>query len=373
MGRRWRHRDDGGGAGRLELVTVTNDANRARRLLQTAPLPVRVLGPLGNATFSDFLRDVYLLLHVRDLVRRGFNNTVVILLDAWDTVYLGCGRSLLSSFRALRRPLFFSAELGSYPYGAAAVEMSGALHSHRYARLPRCARPPRDSRRPCRPRAQRSWGRCAFCLPPAAGGGYRFLNTGCFGGYAWALDRALTRLYDSGAWRTYAVEHPLHAAATAVEGKGWTPGSPHGWPDTQQGVWQAYWLAHPNEIALDYGASICLSLHGMRPEAAFQLRDGGRVVAPAFAKDVCFAHANGATDVAPLDVLVQAAQATRFGRAAAARLRKGQHFFSVGSKADTKKGKIIWLRHTLVRAVDRRPCTPIPGGSNGRKRNRPVA
>merc|ERR1711862_891385 len=79
-------------------------------------------------------------------------------------------------------------------------------------------------------------------------------------------------------------------------------------------IWTLYFTDYPHEIALDYGASICLSLHGLDRHKDFATRRPRvprrpspvsaamltanpyweqRVVAVPFGKDVCFAHANG--------------------------------------------------------------------------------
>mmetsp|Transcript_33892 Transcript_33892/g.94437 ORF Transcript_33892/g.94437 Transcript_33892/m.94437 type:complete len:299 (-) Transcript_33892:7-903(-) len=263
---------------------------------------------------------MHLLLHVRDLLERGLGDTVVIMLDSWDVAYLGCDRDLLRSFLAFRRPLFFSAELAAYPHGEAGLvtwrrrfgDYPSAGAGPSYHALPRCA--PNRGARPCR-----AWfrhgsaahrGRCTFCVPTSLGGGYRFLNSGCWGGYAWAVERALSRIYDSGAVGTMTsslLDIPRERSSSEIFDQVW---------------WVIYLDAYRHEIALDYGATICTSLHGLDPRRdllVLERRGGGRAGAPArassdgvspehmvaatpywrrrllavpFAKDVCFAHGN---------------------------------------------------------------------------------
>lgn len=305
---------------------MTNDANRAWRLLQTSPLPVRVLGPLGSASFADYLRDAHLLLYVQDLMRRGRNNTVVIMLDAWDVVWLGCRRKVVDSFLELKRPLFFSAEMGFYPFGQPGLDMLakegihypiGAAKSS-YAALPHCHAGPRT---PCKPKlsaaATIQAATCSFCAPEASGGGYRFLNNGCYGGYAWALERALSQIYQAGDWRSFASDHGL------TRGLSW-----RALQDLSQAVWHIYYLTHPKDIAIDYGASICLTLHGLDAKREIVLRQN-RAVAPAFHKEVCFAHANGDSNLTHVEELMsqggrRLAAVARIGASAAARLRYGK-------------------------------------------------
>lgn len=322
----------------LELVTVTNDANKAQRLLQSAPLPVRILGPLGkNVSTWGYLKDLHFLMHVRELMRRGYNNTVVILLDAWDIAYLGCDRDLLRAFHALKKPLFFSAELAFYPWGAGGHRRYKERMGHAYPywgvkpgywALPRCS-VTRDAHQPCRsrhrPRSRAAKGQCSYCVPVDRGGGSRFLNIGCWGGYAWAVERALTRLYDNGEFGAF---------ARKIEDTFWFRRK-HELGD--QPMWTLYAMSHRSEIALDYGASMCTSLHGLHPRKDLipraprrtRIGDGRkrRIFAAPFGKDICFAHANGGHDVL-LDKLLKATGPTpwsqRFGPSASVRIRYGR-------------------------------------------------
>ena len=309
----------------------------ARRLLQTAPWPVRVLGPLGNSSWLDFWRDAHLLLHVRDLVRRGLNDTVVIFFDAWDVAFLGCQRSVLGAFRALGRPLFFSAELGFFPFGERGLAWLDRHHGGypsawsggAYGALPPCDARGGSPYLSCRPQLAQGaldGEGVPFAVAESMGGGYRFLNNGCYGGYAWALERALSRLYDEGNWHAYGSDHPLFRPPVfdGMPGKGSLA--------LTQGAWHAYLLAHPGEVALDYGATVCLNLHGLDPARDLRKEADGRVFARPFGKDVCFAHANGGVGDTSglLDRLLQpggpraAPWAACFGPSAAARVLTGK-------------------------------------------------
>merc|ERR1740120_647834 len=86
----------------------------------------------------------------------------------------------------------------------------------------------------------------------------------------------------------YVLQTPF--ATTAEERKDLLVG------EDDQVAWHAYVIKHPGEIALDYFAELFLNVHGF-DYSDFELREG-KVWARPFARTVCLAHGNGASNTA---------------------------------------------------------------------------
>jgi len=77
------------------------------------------------------------------------------------------------------------------------------------------------------------------------------------------------------------------------------------WANNDQLPAQNYYLRHGDEVTLDFGANICLSLMGMTPRHFEFHKDTGDLQTFLFQKPICFAHANG-NSMQLLDTLIHA-------------------------------------------------------------------
>ncbi|CAJ1361809.1 unnamed protein product [Effrenium voratum] len=119
---------------------------------------------------------------------------------------------------------------------------------------------------------------------------YKYLNSGCLVGYAGALSRATARILAGGWENPYVLRSRL--AVNEEERRNMLMGS------DDQIAWHTYALNHPEEIALDYRAQLFLSVLGVALKE-FQLKESREVVAMPFGgHSTCFAHGNGASNMA---------------------------------------------------------------------------
>ncbi|CAE8679270.1 unnamed protein product, partial [Polarella glacialis] len=82
---------------------------------------------------------------------------------------------------------------------------------------------------------------------------YRFINSGCFGGSVGGLRRFLaTVLADSSYWRS---DVDLLASKSQAQS----------WAESDAVAAQTYYMRHPELVAVDFGASLSLSLRGLNP------------------------------------------------------------------------------------------------------------
>jgi len=200
---------------------------------------------------------------------------IVFVLDLFDVVWLGCRRDIAQAFHKFGRPLVFGAEFSPYPFTNASFRrLSGGyprlLGRHHATGFPYRVR-----------RMLRIHGeRLALWQ-------YQYLNSGCMVGYAGALLRACERVLASDYDNEYVLRTP-HAnsdeRAAMLVGR------------DDQIAWHTYALKHRDEVALDYGADIFLNTFGFDfPD--FHLNEG-EVWARPFDRSVCFAHGNGASNLA---------------------------------------------------------------------------
>jgi len=252
-------------------------------LLTEFPLKVRILGP-ERAELAALWRNVYKLELLHGHVSQLPPEKVVIVLDLFDVVWLGCRRDLIEAFHRFGRPLVFSAEFVPYPLSNSNASLQRVLGAG-YPYLPGAHRfstasaPLPFVRRRLGPRrVLHAWR------------DYRFLNAGCLAGYAGALKVALGRMLANGFANDYVLGTPL--ATTDDERLHLLVGH------DDQIAWHAYALRHADEVALDYDAELFLSVLGLGYQD-FELHGAKREVwARPFGREVCFAHGNGASNVA---------------------------------------------------------------------------
>jgi len=234
--------------------------------LQEFPFKVRFLG-LGDTRPWQTLRKLELL---HEYAASISPEKILFVLDFFDVVWLGCDRDLIAEFLKIGAPLVFGAELKPYP-----------LLNTTLRRLP-AGYPVLPGTRPGQVRITKK--------RDAAGrwDEYRYLNSGCMVGYAGALALATGRMVANGFNNDYVLRSPL--ARTAAERKDQLIG------EDDQVAWHSYAIQHPEEIALDYDATIFLNAFGFEM-GDFDLQERNIWSKP-FSKQVCFAHGNGASNLA---------------------------------------------------------------------------
>lgn len=255
----------------FEVVSVVDrlDAMSLMRtnLLGAFPLKVHLLGlepSLAQGKWVNLRKLMLLHDHVLHLPA----GKIVFFIDFFDVVWLHCHRDLIDTFRRFDRPLVLSAELFASPVSNTSLQrLSGG-----YPFLPGLHWPPAS-------RLVRQGGRT-----------YRYLNSGCIAGYAGALVHATERMLAHGFDNEYVLRTPL--ATTPFEREQMQVGI------DDQIAWHTYALKHRDEVALDYGADLFFSAQGFSFRH-FDLRMG-EIWARPFNRAVCFAHGNGATNLAIL-------------------------------------------------------------------------
>eukprot|EP00439_Symbiodinium_sp_Y106_P003097 s50_g1.t1 len=267
----------------VSFVTSLNPTALMRtNLLPQFPLKVTLLGlePEGSRQWKNLRKVELLHQHVASLPP----SKVVIAIDFFDVVWLDCQQDLVQIFRSFDRPLVFSAEVEHYPI--AKVAMDRLEEAGGYPHLPSARG---GTARSIRNKTYK-WPRIARPSNPAG-----YLNSGCFAGYANALHRATGRILAQRFDNDYVLRTRL--ALNDAERESMLVGS------DDQIAWHTYAIHHPGEIALDYGADMFLSA------LSFQLGDfelhGREVFARPFGHSICFAHGNGASNMAAYVAQVQ--------------------------------------------------------------------
>lgn len=319
----------------VEVVTVSDNVSRVEQLRRSCPFPIRHLQAQQPWRLSQ--KYVQLLRYLESFGAgsggTGENERLIIYVDAYDVLCLGCRRTLIRNtstagsvwasgkesdapspllsieevFRGFGKPLFFSAEFGFFPWGPAYLPY---IPTYPDPDLPECVGRSTESV-PCRPRLRSGLvDRISAHTVPAFwrqrhaqnSSTYRFLNSGCFGGTPAALQHFLvTVLTDITYWRS-TVDPSLSMPDPELwQKEGCAPGRA-GRPESlslmsdmveDQHPAQLYYLRNQEAVALDFGANICLSLYGLSPRH-FSLDIGtGEIHSTLFRKPVCFAHANG--------------------------------------------------------------------------------
>jgi len=197
---------------------------------------------------------------------------IVMVLDYFDVVWLGCSRNFAETFRRFGRPLVFGAELVPYP-------LSNASLNRLPGGYPDFPGEQHGQLRPLRVRMRRGGGSRKWAS-------YRYLNSGCIAGYAGALRTAAERILSNGLANSYVLGMPL--ATSDAERQDMLVGK------DDQISWHAYAMQHPEEVALDYSAELFANTLGFE-YADFELREGF-VWSRSFGRALCFAHGNGATN-----------------------------------------------------------------------------
>lgn len=270
--------------GPIEVLSVVSRADwqaapSRSNLLTEFPLDLLVLAP--NRTLPGW-NNLLKLAVLHEYVSRLPPNRLVLALDFFDVVWMGCSRDLAETFRKFGRPLVFGAEVEPYPLTNASLRrlpggypvLPGRHHGDGavgkrlgFIRKRIFPRDPADvvRRQP-----------------------YRYLNAGCIAGYAGALQQATGRMIANQFSNSYVLDTPL--AASEKERESMLVGH------DDQVAWHAYALRHPEEIALDYYAELFLNVYGF-DYTDFELRRG-EVWARPFGRSLCLAHGNGASNTA---------------------------------------------------------------------------
>lgn len=187
----------------LHLTYASEDNYHLHRLLTSASywgIQVQVLGM--NEPWKGFLQKPEAVCRLLEDVP---GDRVILFLDAYDTIYLQPSPVIERKFREFERPVVFSADLCFHAPGNESI---------------------------------------AGTYPPSPSL-YRYLNSGCFIGYAAPLAHILTRILES--------------------------------PETDddQSLLSRYFVEHPDEIALDYPTELFVNT-GNRPyDEDFLIGPGG--------------------------------------------------------------------------------------------------
>ncbi|CAL1142800.1 unnamed protein product [Cladocopium goreaui] len=249
----------------ISFVTAIDPFALTRtNLLEKFPLKaamVTLLGLEAQTKAWSNLRKVELLhQHVALLPPQ----KVVFAIDFFDVMWFGCKTDLVETFKSFNRSMVFSAELFPYPMTEAALDR--LERSDGYPVLGKRTEPLRTLREKT----------------------YKYLNSGCVAGYASALKLATGRILQHDGLNQYVTYSRL--AANDDERKQMQMGS------DDQIAWHTYALHHPDEIALDYDADLFLSAFGTElPDYSFR---AGQVWLKPFNRYLCFAHGNGASNLA---------------------------------------------------------------------------
>lgn len=260
----------------FEIVSIADriDSGVLNRsnLLSEFPLKVRILG-LGQT--QSTWRNLNKLTLLAEYISQLPSHKIVMVLDLFDVVWFGCQRDLVEAFKRFGKPLVFSAEFEPYPLSNASLQrLPGGypiLHGQHHSTVPISVRRRHAGRHLLR--GQRE---------------YRYLNSGCFVGYVHALKRALNRMLAKDFDNEYVLRTPL--AETLEERTTFLVGK------DDQVAWHAYALKHRDEVALDYGAELFLNVFGFVYQD-FEHRHGRTWVLP-LQREICFAHGNGASNIA---------------------------------------------------------------------------
>ncbi|CAE8666720.1 unnamed protein product [Polarella glacialis] len=224
-------------------------------MLADFPLKVKMLGLEGNEREKWTNLRKLTLLH--EYVSGLPPEKVVFVLDFFDMVWLGCRRDLVETFRSFGRPLVLGAEFMPYPlWNVSLKRIPGGYPLFPSLDAEVSIRGPLGSRR----RPIRRW------LVKNGEREYRYVNSGAY------FDACCLWHYD-----------PL-PMITEVPQK------------DDQTAWHAYLLKHRDEVALDYGAQLFLNALGFDLQD-FELR-GSQIWARPFQRELCFAHGNGASNLA---------------------------------------------------------------------------
>ena len=211
---------------------------RLERSCSRIGLPLTVLGE-GNE-WKGFGTKLRLVL---DHLKESPGEAIVVFVDGFDTFFLPSARELFSRFRSFRARMVFGAEIDCWP------------DAHLSAAYP----PPGG------PGAPRGDERIGSLRPaPPFRTPFRYLNSGCYMGYAGAIRDALEEL---------------------------APGQ----EDDDQRLFTKYFLAHSDIVCLDHRAWLFQNLHGLPPEH-LRIESGSRVrlVNRLTMTDPCVLHGNGA-------------------------------------------------------------------------------
>lgn len=256
----------------VSIVTHLDGLSFMRtNLLTSFPLKVHMLGlERGYQANWSNVQKLFLL---HEYVAGLPPDKIVFVLDFFDVVWLCCRHDLVDSFRRFNRPLVFSAEVMPYPLTNTSLqridggypELLGQHHMGRHFANQDRLNENRDKR-----------------------SRYRFLNSGCAAGYAGAWWQSTKRMLANHFDNEYVLQTPL--AITARERKEMLVGT------DDQIAWHTYAHLHREEVALDYDAELFLSTLGYGLQD-FELRDQ-EIWARPFGRPICFAHGNGATNIA---------------------------------------------------------------------------
>ncbi len=211
---------------------------RLERSCSRIGLPLAVLG--AGDEWKGFGTKLRLVL---DHLNGSQGEDIIVFVDGFDTFFLPSARELLRRFRSFRARMVFGAEIDCWP------------DAHLSAAYP----PPHG------PGAPGGDERIGSLRPaPPFRTPFRYLNSGCYMGYAEAIRDALEEL--------------------APEQE-----------DDDQLLFARYFLAHPDIVCLDHRAWLFQNLHGVPPEHLRIESDSRvRLVNRLTMTDPCVLHGNGA-------------------------------------------------------------------------------